>query len=140
MEVYPPSHWLTACPCHGLITYYQIGYVQISRGKEYNDIKVKYRKFIDECHLPFLAICQYDPWKLHRPASGQAEVRALKGGGVPMSNVEFKKCQCPQSLKWPCPMSPLKMLSCRLSNLRNTPCCVPFFPHVTIGCLLHVDF
>ena len=29
-------------------------------------------------------------------------------GGVPMSHVEFKKCQYPLSLKWQCPMSPLR--------------------------------
>ena len=53
-----------------------------------------------------------------------------EGGGVPMSHVEFKNGQCPLSLHWQCPMSPLN--SCRLSNLRTTPCRVTnFFSHVT---------
>ena len=40
------------------------------------------------------------------------------GGGVPMSHVEFKKCQCPLSLVT---MSHVisKMLSCRMSILRD---------------------
>ena len=38
------------------------------------------------------------------------------GGGVPMSHVESKKCQCPLSLIWPCHMSPLRCshVACRI--------------------------
>ena len=45
-----------------------------------------------------------------------------------MLNVVFKKLFCPLSLRFPCVMlPPVKIVSCRMSNLRNiSPCYVTY--------------
>ena len=52
-------------------------------------------------------------------------------GGNPISPVDFKKWQCPLSLFFRNVPGNLKMVQCRLSNLRNTLCHVSnIFSHV----------
>ena len=49
---------------------------------------------------------------------GEVDVGPLtwKGGGVPMSHVEFKKCQYILSFEWPRPVLPLRCshVACRI--------------------------
>ena len=57
-----------------------------------------------------------------------------------MSPVEFKKRQCPLSLEWPCPMSPLRCshVAGRIEEIPHVVSLTFFL--MSLGSMSHVDF
>ena len=61
-------------------------------------------------------------------------------GGSPMSHVDFKKSQCPVSLRLPCPVSPLRYpnVACRFLEMAHVVSFILI--SVSLGSMSHVDF
>ena len=57
-----------------------------------------------------------------------------------MSHVKFKKCQCPLSLEWPCPMSPLicSRVACRFQEIPHVVSLILFLMSLGSICRMSI--